>query len=408
MTNRQTCGAAVVQIGNGWECALMEANSTAVPNSTLRSRLKAAIDWYASQGGPTYQRVPSELVASDFFAGISHNVEALVTFLETGKLPTAHELRTITDLAMTRLASGATLSELTGAYQAVSAALWRRVVAESSPSERAALAEQMPRVAEYIFQVVSLIATEAAYRSGDPLSDVRERNRAAADALLQSGEATGLFDVGPNANYTIAVFQLVGSSSAGSDIGDLKARIEAMANAYLRLDLNGWVVVHWSSGSAASAVASFREKLEHARAHTSVQCWAGIASSTTAHGVPGAYRRAAGLAATAQKLRRADFVVDLAQLAIEYLSATAGPDIPALAAIVEPLSHSDPVFGETLRIFFDTNCNQLATARAMHVHRNSVTYRLAKVHALTGLNPLNFAEAASLHAALIALRMLQE
>ncbi|MCW4352824.1 helix-turn-helix domain-containing protein [Hoyosella sp. YIM 151337] len=408
MTNRQTCEVVVVHIANGCECAVMEANAMAVPNLTLRTRLKAAIDWYASQGGPAYRRVPSELVVSDFFDGIAYNADALVTFLETGKLPTAHDLRAITDLAMTRLASGATLGEVTGAYQEVSAALWRRVVADSSPSDRAALADLIPRVAEYIFQVVSLIATEAAHRSGDPLSDVRERNRAAADELLRSGEATGLFDVGPGANYTIAVFQIAGSSTAGSALGDLKARIEAFAHTYVRLDLNGWVVVHWFWGDVAAAVARFRGKLEHARAHTSVQCWAGIASSTTAYGVPGAYRRAAGLAATAQKLRRADFVVDLGQVAIEYLSATAGPDIPALVEIVEPLSHSDPVFGETLRVFFDKNCNQLATARAMHVHRNSVTYRLAKVHTLTGLNPLNFAEAASLHAALIALRMVQE
>lgn len=369
--------------------------------SAVGARIASVVNWYAGEGGPSYRRVPSELVAHDFFDGIELNVQALLAFIESGRMPTAHELRPVTDLAMARLANGASLQEVIGSYQVVSADLWRRFISESDPSEREGLLDLMPKVTDYIFNVVTLIATEAAHRSADPSAEARERDRAAADALLATGEASGPFDVDPSC-FVIAVFRLAGSPGAGSSVATLKSRIESMPNVRLRLDLNGWVVVHWSAQGREAATLDLTNALELSRDAAGVRCWAGIASSSTALGVPDAYRVARGLSGAAAKLDRPEFVVDLVHSTIEYLACASGPDLPAVADLVEPLGTADPIFEQTLQIFLDENCNQLATARRMHVHRNSVTYRLAKVHALTGLNPLIFTQAASLHAALIA------
>ncbi|WP_141215902.1 PucR family transcriptional regulator [Rhodococcus sp. WWJCD1] len=379
----------------------MDPEAPHEPGHSVSERLAAAIGSYAAEGGPSYRHVPSELVVHDFFDGIELNARALLRFIETGKMPTAHELRPVTELAMARLANGAGLQEVIGSYQQVSADLWRRFVSESEPVDRDGALELMPKVTEYIFNVVTLIATEAAHRSADPRSEARDRDRAALDALLAAGVAAGPFDVGRPC-FVVAVFQLSGAPGAGSSVSALKSRIESIADVHLRLDLNGWVAVHWSSRSRQDAVADFCATLVRAHDETAVRCWAGIASSSTAAGVPDAYRTARGLAATAHALNRSEFVADLGNLTVEYLSAASGPDLPAVAELVAGLSAADPIFEHTLRIFLEENCNQLATARRMHVHRNSVTYRLGKVQALTGLNPLVFTQAASLHAALIA------
>ncbi|MFI8565618.1 PucR family transcriptional regulator [Rhodococcus sp. NPDC078407] len=376
-------------------------NSSLPGQAAITERLADVVGWYANEGGPSYRHVPGELVKHDFFDGIELNVRALLAFVETGKMPTAHELRPITELAMARLANGAGLPEVIGSYQKVSADLWRRFVSDTDPSELDSALELMPKVTEYIFNIVTLIATEAAHRSADPRSEARDRARAAVDALLETGRASGPLDI-DQPSFVIAVFHLSGSTDQGSAVSALKSRIESIVDVHLRLELQGWVVVHWSGRSREQAVAGLRQKLEDAQSASGVRCWAGIAFAAAAGGVPAAYRIASGLAATAYNLDRPDFVADLAGMTIEYLGAASGPDLPAVAELVGGLSAADPIFEHTLRTFLEENCNQLATARRMHVHRNSVTYRLGKVHALTGLNPLIFAQAASLHAALIA------
>ncbi|WP_253661162.1 PucR family transcriptional regulator [Williamsia maris] len=69
-----------------------------------------------------------------------------------------------------------------------------------------------------------------------------------------------------------------------------------------------------------------------------------------------------------------------------YVVATARPAHPYLERVSDAL-RSDSVAQETLWTFLDNSCNQLATAQSMHIHRNTVAYRLARVAKLTGHDP---------------------
>ena len=56
----------------------MAMDSDAVSDqSAVGARIASVVNWYAGEGGPSYRRVPSELVAHDFFDGIELNVQAL-------------------------------------------------------------------------------------------------------------------------------------------------------------------------------------------------------------------------------------------------------------------------------------------------------------------------------------------
>lgn len=55
----------------------------------------------------------------------------------------------------------------------------------------------------------------------------------------------------------------------------------------------------------------------------------------------------------------------------------------------------------TLRALFEHNLQLNATAEALNIHRHTLTYRIEKIRALSGLNPLQLQDAFKLHIALL-------
>lgn len=70
------------------------------------------------------------------------------------------------------------------------------------------------------------------------------------------------------------------------------------------------------------------------------------------------------------------------------------------AHLLSPLSHS-PELLETLKVFFAQNCLPSATANQLAIHRNTLSHRLEKITALTGLDPRQFDDAIQIRLALL-------
>jgi carbohydrate diacid regulator len=62
---------------------------------------------------------------------------------------------------------------------------------------------------------------------------------------------------------------------------------------------------------------------------------------------------------------------------------------------------AEPDLLATLKTFFDLNCCPSATASALAIHRNTLSYRLDKVTSLTGLDPRRFDDAIQMRLALL-------
>ncbi len=60
--------------------------------------------------------------------------------------------------------------------------------------------------------------------------------------------------------------------------------------------------------------------------------------------------------------------------------------------LLRPLS-GQPELLETLHVFFQENCSPTPTAESLSIHRNTLTYRLNRITALTGLDPRKFDDA---------------
>ncbi|HWC87630.1 MAG TPA: helix-turn-helix domain-containing protein, partial [Solirubrobacteraceae bacterium] len=97
--------------------------------------------------------------------------------------------------------------------------------------------------------------------------------------------------------------------------------------------------------------------------------------------------------------------LDLATLAL----AQAGVRelVPKVDAVIAPLRDRPPL-EETLRAYFEANLDVIAAAQALHLHHNSVRYRLSQVEKLLSVDLRSPATIANLHLALLAAAALAE
>lgn len=90
------------------------------------------------------------------------------------------------------------------------------------------------------------------------------------------------------------------------------------------------------------------------------------------------------------------------------ISASAQEDF--CTQVIGPLMTSGygPELIETLEQFLADNLNISQAAKHLYLHRNTMLYRLAKIHKLTGLNPRSFEQALVLKLALMAWKQRKE
>lgn len=117
--------------------------------------------------------------------------------------------------------------------------------------------------------------------------------------------------------------------------------------------------------------------------------------------IPGAARRAHELLDMVQRLHCQPALYRFDNLALEYQLTRPGPGREYLGALLDVLDDHPELLG-TLRKHIGTNLNRQQTARALHVHTNTVDYRLKRVAQLTGFDPTQPAGLWYLRSALVA------
>ncbi|MDG3011880.1 PucR family transcriptional regulator [Rhodococcus sp. D2-41] len=124
--------------------------------------------------------------------------------------------------------------------------------------------------------------------------------------------------------------------------------------------------------------------LQRAAASAGVEITAAAVQSPTS-GIPDAAEQAqellvlAGLGAASSTTLHG-----LADLALEYQLTRPGPGRDQLVGLLDALS---PELIETLRVHLDEGVHRQRTARRLHLHANSVDYRLRRIAQLTGRDP---------------------
>ncbi|MFE1594167.1 PucR family transcriptional regulator [Nocardia sp. NPDC058705] len=101
--------------------------------------------------------------------------------------------------------------------------------------------------------------------------------------------------------------------------------------------------------------------------------------------IPGAAECAHELLEIVRRLGRVGGVHRFSDFALEYQLSRPGPAREYLRTLLEPLS-VHPELLDTLRCHVANDLNRRKTARMLHLHTNTVDYRIRRIAALTGLD----------------------
>ncbi|MGY1976810.1 PucR family transcriptional regulator [Nocardia gipuzkoensis] len=102
--------------------------------------------------------------------------------------------------------------------------------------------------------------------------------------------------------------------------------------------------------------------------------------------IPTAADQAHELLDMVQRLEAVAGLYRFDELALEYQLTRPGPGREYLGSLLDPLD-AHPELLETLQRHIANNLNRQRTARVLHVHTNTVDYRLKRIGQLTGFDP---------------------
>ncbi|MFI1462135.1 PucR family transcriptional regulator [Nocardia carnea] len=102
-------------------------------------------------------------------------------------------------------------------------------------------------------------------------------------------------------------------------------------------------------------------------------------------GIPTAAEQVWAIVDVVRRLRLTAGLYRFDDLALEYQLTRPGPGRDQLASLLDPLD-VHPELTRTLHTHIANNLNRQRTARALHIHPNTVDYRLKRIGELTGLD----------------------
>lgn len=244
----------------------------------------------------------------------------------------------------------------------------------------------------------------------------RTGDRSAQQALLTAllagtpaAEAAGRAALKLPASYFVLQLSIRVRTSHSSPEGQrctLKNELEQFApgSVLTALSTDGGVVLLPSELHAeevdAAAWTEVSKAVTEAAASSGVEVIAG-AEVAEPDGVAPASGLARDVLDLALRFDRAPGVHRLDHLLLEYQLTRRSPARTKLAALLDPLRGKAGLL-ETVRVHVSGGLNRRGTAEALHIHPNTVDYRLRKIATLTGMDITNPADLPRMIAALAA------
>ncbi|ACU38752.1 PucR family transcriptional regulator [Actinosynnema mirum] len=350
---------------------------------------------------PVYADLPREEVAGDITAIVRHNLLVCADVLERRGPATEVELRPQRESAELRAEEGVPLEAVLSAYQLGASLCCRALIEDAGPDDLPTVLEVVEGLLGFQRQLTAEV-TRAYQRAA---LDGRSGRHALLAALL-AGE-------GPEAPGGYLALELLlpphrDESGAGARISARRklrrvlAVLDGFADepALTALDhAGGTALLPLAAEPAWPAVRALVERLARA-ADVPVTAAAGYAG---APGVPAAVARNAEVLEVVLRTDRGPGAHRLADVLLDYqLSRPSGALLPlaGLVAALEPR----PELLRTLEVHLALDLDRRATAARLHLHPNTVDYRLRRIHRLTGLSPTRPQDCRSLAAALVARR----
>ncbi|MFJ8962966.1 PucR family transcriptional regulator [Lentzea sp. NPDC102401] len=359
----------------------------------------------------TYRQLPHQLVDREITEAVTRHLQVFLRALREQRPPAPEELDMQIATAVRRAQQGVPLDIVLSTYHVAATVGWEAMAAVAEPDEVPDLLATVPALLRYLSVAVPAVAGSYLAEQQALHAERREAGRALVAALLTGREAEPLAErIGlelSSHHVVVAVRVDAPSLAEGADarlaVHGLvrRLRAELPKHALSALDHDGGTVL------LPTTAETVESDLEDAAAlvrslHTAAGTLliGGIAAAEHREDVPAAARQAADIAELAQRLGRPPGAYVLDDVLLEYQLCRPGPGRKRLARVMDRLAeHPDLV--HTLRTFINSDHNRHRTADELHLHRNTLNYRLRRVTELTGYNPADPTDIRLLSASLI-------
>ncbi|MGY0498453.1 PucR family transcriptional regulator [Nocardia sp. FBN12] len=272
-----------------------------------------------------------------------------------------------------------------------------------SAADRVAVAE----VTRAFFELTSRLATVIAQAYS---SETRAAGADALAAALMAGKATPAMaracGVRLAEKYFVFAVAFVPHHAEGESRQIVSPRTVRRVRAEVSHRCGDHALMQMGAGTATLLIppdhfdpAGAQRFVEHLVAAARTRVRATFVSARGA-GIPEAVERVHAVLDLMGRLRR-DGLERFEDLSLEYQLSRPGAAGRHLAAMLDPLE-PHPILLETLKTYLATRCTRLRTAHLLHVHPNTVDYRLTKIAEITGFDPTHSDGIWRLRSALVA------
>lgn len=364
-----------------------------------------------------YRSLPREELDGDITRITAENVRLFIKVLETACMPAPEELAGIAASAAQRADEGVPLGAVLSAYHVGLRTGWDLVIAEATPADLADIKQVTGLLLEFLRLVTATVA-DAYLEQHRTVVDQQHVARGTLATELLRGEAseTTAEQAGMRLAARYTVLALAIDRHADEDAHGVDATIAARRKVHrvqseltAALSEPALATLGPDGGTVLIPGEPPWERLTTLVSRLDKAAGAAVTAAAAALNrdeIPGAAARLRQVVDLARATGRAPGLYRLADVLLDYQLTRPGVARRELSALLDPLA-DHPELLQTLEVHLGYDLNRRRTAATLHIHANTVDYRLRRIAELTGLDPAKRLDLRHLEAALVARRMEQ-
>jgi len=398
------------------------------PDSPLYERVERVLPRLARQmldtfiaEIPLYGLLPREQIDGEIADLILANLRLFFRSLRTGEPITDDDLIDSRLSAARRAEERVPLDAVLAAYQVGGRLGWEALVAEAGPDEQEALIAAAGRVMRYVQQCTGAVASAYLEERQSIYGEERDALRALASALLNGEPADSL---AARVGLVVAPSYVVLDVAIGEHPDEADGGVGAAVAARRKLRRVQGRVEHWvgqpvlglleptggpvllatTPEEVEKVLASLDGLAEELTDAAGAPVSFGTAVATTVADLALAARQAADVLRLAVGMGRPPGAYLLQDVLLEYQLSRPSDALPALSSLLDPLDRN-PDLTLTLETYLELDLDRRKVAGALHVHPNTLDYRLRRIVDLSGIDPSTARGLQLIGAALAARRL---
>jgi hypothetical protein len=370
---------------------------------------------------PLYGLLPREQLEGEILAITDANLRLFFTTLRESRRLSGDELAEVRTSAARRAEERVPLDAVLSAYHVGGRIGWLALVDAATEGETGALVAAGERVLAYVQQVSAAVAAAYLEEQQTIYGEERDARRGLASALLSGEPADALAARlgAPVAPAYLVLALRIGAhpDEADKGVGGAVAARRKVRRVQIALDQwsgehvlgllepsVGSVLLPATVDDVHAGTERLPELVQLLQAAAGAELLAGGAPAVGAQDVPRAAAQAQDVARLARQLGHASGGFVLRDVLLEYQLTRPSDAQTQLSHLLDPLDRN-PDLPHTLAVYLEHDLDRRSTAAALHVHPNTLDYRLRRIVELTGLDPSTSRGLQLLGAALAARRL---